>query len=61
MMAYLSAAQVGSLQEPSGKLVQTFCSVVEVIEHLEDVVLAEDIFYSTDCVLWWRSKILRIS
>ena len=39
-------------QEPSGKLVESFCSVVEVIEQLEDVVLAEDIFHSTDCVLW---------
>ena len=39
-------------QEPSGKLVKSFCSVVKVIEQLKDVVLAEDIVNSTDCVLW---------
>ena len=42
-------------QEPSGKLVESFCGVVEVFEQLKDVVLAEDIFHSTDCVLWWKS------
>ena len=42
-------------QEPSGELVQAFCGVVEVIEQLEDVVLAEDIFNSIGCVLCWRS------
>ena len=49
-MAYLGAA-ARQPQKPSGELVESFCSVVEVIEQLEDVVLAEDILHSRDCML----------